>query len=101
MNDIILSSISLQDFEKTIRQIVASELQKHEVKPEKIPVDFITRQEASKILGVSLPTLADWSKQGIIKSYRISTRVRYRRDEIEASLQTVKTIKHARVVSQL
>jgi excisionase family DNA binding protein len=56
-----------------------------------IPEEFISRKEAATILKVSLPTLGEWSKAGIIKSYRIATRVRYKRKEVIQALRQVKT----------
>lgn len=47
---------------------------------------FLSRKEVSQILKVSLVTISDWSKRGIINSYRIGTRVRYKSDEIEEAL---------------
>jgi excisionase family DNA binding protein len=60
-------------------------------KPVEMPDEFISRREAAKILKVSLPTLGEWSKAGIIKSYRIATRVRYKRKEVMQALRLVKT----------
>jgi len=95
MKDIILSPIALKDFEALIRDCVKSELQNHSPAPSQ-DAEYITRQETAKILGISLPTLNDWSKRGIIPSYRIATRVRYKKAEVEASLSKVQSIKYGR-----
>lgn len=59
--------------------------------------DYITRKEAARILGISLVTLDKWSyKQSILKAYRISSRVRYKRSEVESCLHLVRTWKHSR-----
>lgn len=60
--------------------------------PVEIPDEFISRKEAAKMLKVSLPTLGEWSKIGIVKSYRIATRVRYKRKEVEKALKAVKVL---------
>ena len=52
---------------------------------------LLTRKEAAKLLGVSLPTILDWTKKGKITGYRISSRIRYKRAEIENSLSKIKT----------
>jgi excisionase family DNA binding protein len=59
--------------------------------------DLITRKQAASVLGVSLPTLNEWSKSGIVTGYRISTRVRYKRSELEKSLAQMKTSKSKHV----
>ena len=56
--------------------------------------EFCTRNEAAKIFKVSLVTLNDWSKNGTVKAYRIGTRVRYKRTEIESSLHQFVTSKN-------
>jgi excisionase family DNA binding protein len=53
--------------------------------------ELLTRKEASKLLGVSLPTLLDWTKTGKVTGYRIASRVRYKRSELENSLSQIRT----------
>ena len=55
--------------------------------------DFLTRKQAAKLLGVSLVTLNEWSKRGVIIGYRIATRVRYKKNELEKSLLLMQTKK--------
>lgn len=58
--------------------------------------ELITRKETAKILGVSLPTLHNWSRLGLLKSYKIATRVRYNRDEVLGLFQTNQIAKFGR-----
>lgn len=53
--------------------------------------ELITRKQAATLLSVSLPTVNDWTKTGKIKGYRIGSRIRYKRNEIENSLLQIKT----------
>lgn len=48
--------------------------------------EWITRKQASKLLGVSLVTISDWTKKDILKAYRIGNRVRFKLNEIEEVL---------------
>lgn len=59
-------------------------------------VELLTRRETSKLLRVSLPTLHDWTKRGIIKGYRIEGKVYYKRSEIEESLTEIQAQKYKR-----
>ena len=93
MTDILLSPISLKDFETLIKDCVKSALQNHIPAPQK-ETEYITRQETAKILGISLPTLNDWSKREILPSYRISSRVRYKKAEVEAAVTKVQSLKY-------
>lgn len=52
--------------------------------------ELLTRKEASRLLGVSLPTLLDWTKTGKITGYRIASRVRYKRTDLENSLSQIR-----------
>lgn len=52
---------------------------------------LLTRKEAAKLLGVSLVTILDWTKKGKITGYRIASRIRYKRHELETSLLQIKT----------
>lgn len=53
--------------------------------------ELITRKQTAQLLGVSLPTVNDWTKTGKIQGYRIGSRIRYKRNEIENSLSQIKT----------
>lgn len=50
------------------------------------PPEYLTRQEVAKILKVSLVTLTDWNKKGILKPYRLGNLIRYKTDEIDQAL---------------
>lgn len=58
-------------------------------KPEtnKSTSELITRNEASEILRVSLVTLNDWTKKGILPAYKCGNRVYYKRSEVAESLK--------------
>ncbi len=96
MNNIILTQIPLEDLKTAISQAVKFEIDKLCLSIPKAETEFITRQQTAKLLGISLPTLNEWSKQGIIISYRIGTRVRYKKAEVENSLSKVQSIKYNR-----
>jgi excisionase family DNA binding protein len=53
--------------------------------PKKQP-EYLTRKEVAKILKVSLVTLSDWNKKGVLKPYRLGNLIRYKTTEIEESL---------------
>lgn len=55
---------------------------------------LLTRKETADKLKVSLVTLNDWTKRGLIQSYIIGGRVLYKDSEIEKSLHQVKTVKY-------
>ncbi len=47
---------------------------------------FLSRREVAKFFGVSLVTVNDWTRKGILVAYKIGNRVYFKRSEVEASL---------------
>ncbi len=89
----------IQDFFQTvISEAVKMEMEKHfqNLTPATPTpqTELLTRKEAAKLLGISLPTLLAWSNSGLIKGYRIASRVRYKRNELENSLSQIQTSKN-------
>jgi excisionase family DNA binding protein len=58
-----------------------------ESKPEK---ELLTRKEVSEMLNVSLTTLHDWNKQGVLRAIKVmgKSRVLYKREDIMNRLTT-------------
>ena len=97
MQNIIFTQIPIDEFKNVLSATVREELQKlYASQPQQQETEYITRQETARILGISLPTLHDWTKRGIVAGYRISTRIRYRKNEILEALQQVQTLKYRR-----
>jgi len=48
--------------------------------------ELLTRKELSKYLKVSLSTINNWSKFGVLQPYRIGNQVRYKKSEIKDAL---------------
>ena len=94
MENLLLSSISIESLKAELTDTIRKEINNclADFQPKQPDTDFITRKEAAVILGVSLPTLAKWTLNGIIPAYRISSRIRYKRFEIESSLGRVKGV---------
>ena len=97
-NEILFSQIPINELKIFIQESVKEEMQKHSISQPQPQTEFITRNETCQILGISLPTLNEWTKQGLIPGYRISTRVRYKKSEILEDLTKISTLKYKRVV---
>ncbi|WP_416174003.1 helix-turn-helix domain-containing protein [Arenibacter palladensis] len=48
---------------------------------------FLDRKQVVKFLGIPLVTVHDRSKKGVLKPYKIGNRIRYRREDIIATLE--------------
>lgn len=58
--------------------------------------EFITRKETAKRLHISLPTLHQYVKNGVIKSYRLKGRILFNWQEIKNSLSEIESVKYRR-----
>jgi len=47
---------------------------------------YLTRNEVTELLKISLPTLWRWTKENKLQSYFIGSRVLYKTDEVHNSL---------------
>lgn len=100
--DIILAGISREEFEVIIQTTVRTEIdrilpnQSMSIPEPNTEPEFITRKETAKILGITLTTLNEWTKTGIIPAKRIGTRVRYLKTDVYAALKDIETIKYRR-----
>ncbi len=95
MENLLLSSISIESLKAELTDTIRKEINSclADLQPKQPDTDFITRKEAAVILGVSLPTLAKWTLNGIIPAYRISSRIRYKKSEVEESLLKIRSLK--------
>lgn len=56
----------------------------------KTPFELLTRQQAADLLHIDLSTLWSWTNKGKLSSSSISSRVYYKRSEIEKALIEIK-----------
>lgn len=100
--NLFLQGVSVQEFKEFITDLMEEQLGRKlgniveysdqngsfKIKSSKSKDDtqYLTRGEVSKQLQISLPTLHNYVKQGLLKSYRIGGKVRFKANEIEQSL---------------
>jgi excisionase family DNA binding protein len=99
-NEILLNGISFEQLQNSIKTIVSAELKNAVIELTESQKDtapeLITRKETADILGVSLPTLHEWTKKGVLPAKRIGTRVRYEKRAVMDALKDIETIKYRR-----
>lgn len=96
-NSIILQNVSLSDIETLISKVMDEKLKS--ITPQSTPIEpgkLLTRSETANLLKISLPTLDDWTKTGVIKAKRIGTRIRYVYSDVEAAIKDLPSIKYSR-----
>ena len=52
------------------------------------PKEYLSADEVCNRLSITKPTIHEWRKRGILKSYKLGSRVYYRFDEIESAMIT-------------
>ena len=55
---------------------------------------LLTREETAQMLKVSLVTLWDWTRKDVLPAYRIGYKVRYKKNEVLASLKQMNRFKN-------
>ena len=81
-------------FTQTIRSIIREELA---IQHAKEPAQrFLSRQEVAELLKISLPTLNEYTRKGIVKGSRVGSRVLYDEAQIRESVKGIPTLKYRR-----
>lgn len=100
MTNQILLTIPLSEFEviqkNWIKEVLNEINSTAKPEPPQKRETYGTRKEVAKELKISLPTLNELSKTGVIKSYKISGRVLYKWADIIEAVHEVRTQKYKR-----
>jgi excisionase family DNA binding protein len=92
MARIVLHNFELSDIKKVIEEVLENKLQGLQT-PKQKELKLLTRKETANLLCISLPTLHDWTKTGIVKAHRIGNRVLYKLEEVTLALKQVQSSK--------
>ncbi|WP_425629797.1 helix-turn-helix domain-containing protein [Cellulophaga lytica] len=93
MTKVMLSTLELSDIKKVVEEVIENKL-KNLNPPEKEGLKLLSRKDTAKLLCISLPTLHDWTKTGIVKAHRIGNRILYKLEEVNDALNSIKTSKN-------
>lgn len=92
MTKIVLHSFELSDIRKVVEEVLENKLKGFST-PQKTELKLLTRKDTAKFLCISLPTLHEWTKTGIVKAHRIGNRVLFKQDEVNQALHQIQTSK--------
>ena len=94
-NSIILHSTSLKDFRDIIGNVVEEKLKLFKQEPPRTEtIEYLTRREVCDLLKISLATLHYYTKDGILKGYRIGGKILYRTVEVQNAVQEIQSLKY-------
>lgn len=89
-----IQNITVKELSALIAETVENKIQSFlQEKPE---VKYLSRIETASLLGISLVTLNEWTKKGVLTAYRINTRIRYKSNEVEKAIKEIESIKFKR-----
>lgn len=95
MKETIFINLEIEELKQIIsevmREVVREELDRFDFR-DKYP-DLLSTKDTAKILGISLQTLNEWTKEGRIPKYKINKRVFFKKDEVYEALQLIKVYK--------
>ena len=95
MNNLILSTHTTEELINFINSAVKEAFKELPNPTQSDPSEtLLTRKETADKLKISLVTLNEWTKRGLIQSYLIGGRVLYKESEIVNSLFKTKSIKY-------
>jgi hypothetical protein len=93
-NSILIRNITVKDLQELVRSVFREELQI--LLPQKGEPKYMTRKEVAAFLKISLPTLHNYTKAGIVKGFRIGTRVLYKMEDIEQTMKSIEISRYRR-----
>ena len=97
MEPIITFPIKVDDFIATLKNAVSAEVMQQLKLSNAIPApvseqeELLTREDTAGYFHISLPTLNNYTKSGLVKGYRLGNRVFYKRSELDAALSAIRT----------
>lgn len=96
VGQILFTGITVNDLLLQIGQLIEAKIS---LTPQtkKEQSGYLSRKEVAKLLRVTLPTLHQWTKEGILPSYKIGTRVLYKECEVKATLERVPSFKYKKL----
>ena len=93
MTNVTLNTFQQSDFEKAFEKAfdnaITRAIKEHLNPPKAEDSDMLTRKQTAKFLCISLPTLHDWTKEGLIRAYRIGNRVLYKKEDVNQALTLI------------
>jgi len=83
----------LSNAKNSFREVIREELEAIKIakEPPTPKEKFLTRKEVAAKLRISLPTLGEYVKKGIIKSSKIGSRVLFEENDVNDAIRTIKT----------
>jgi excisionase family DNA binding protein len=93
-NSTLIQNITPEQLSETLRSVIREELSLQN--PKVTTPLYRSRQEVANLLKISLPTLNEYTRTGIIKGSRIGSRVLYSEEDIKNAIKEIPNLKYRR-----
>jgi excisionase family DNA binding protein len=93
-NSTLIQNLTPEELSETLRSVIREELSL--LNPKETAPRYLSRQEVANLLKISLPTLNEYTRTGIIKGSRVGSRVLYDEGDIREAVKDIPTLKYRR-----
>jgi hypothetical protein len=92
--EVLIYNINPSELKNALIESVTNQLNdfKKHLENQNKTTEYLSRNDVSKMLGINLSSLHNWTKKGILQAYQISGRVYYKRSEVEESIVELKKV---------
>lgn len=90
----LIENITAEDLTKAFRSIIQEELSR--LNTQETSPRYLSRQEVADLLKISLPTLNEYTRTGIIRGSRVGSRVLYDEASVKEAVKEIPTLKYRR-----
>lgn len=94
---LLINHATKEDLLESVREVIREELAG--IKAPEPVTKFHTRKQVCELLNISLPTLTEYTRSGIIIGKRIGSRILYDEGSVQAALRQMPVVKHKRFLA--
>jgi len=93
-NSTLIQNVTAEELTENFRSVIREELSLLASKD--TTPQYLSRQEVATLLKISLPTLNEYTRTGVIKGSRVGTRVLYNEADVKEAVKEIPTLKYRR-----
>ena len=93
-NEVLIYSVNPDELKNALIDSVKNQLKEFKMHLEQTQKthEYLSRKDVTKMLGINLSSVHNWTKKGVLRAYQISGRVYYKQSEIEKSIVELKKV---------
>ncbi|CAM4111607.1 helix-turn-helix domain-containing protein [Gillisia hiemivivida] len=88
---VVIENISSEELSNSIKKTISELIMNLKGNSVEVGNDLMSKNDTAKFLNVSVRTLHNWTKNGILNCYSIGSRVYFKKTEIDKALTKITT----------